>query len=126
MCAVTVVRIESALLQAYKVGLYGPKIVWIFVGWYSKHFWKTNLDSVSCSESEMILAVDGAIFTGAVFKNPEEERGLANLTGMLCSLFTLCIWHLIEGFRHRYIHFELNYSWTTTRQYMHVRTSTEM
>ncbi|XP_053374069.1 gamma-aminobutyric acid type B receptor subunit 1-like [Mercenaria mercenaria] len=65
---------------AFKVGLYGPKIVWVFAGWYSTNFWRENLDEVDCTKEEMEEAGEGAFFTGPVFKNPIEERGVADLT----------------------------------------------
>lgn len=68
-------------LKAYKVGLYGPKIVWVFAGWYSTNFWSVNLDAIDCTEKEMAEAAEGAFLTGPIFKNPVEERGIANMTG---------------------------------------------
>ncbi|XP_045168365.2 gamma-aminobutyric acid type B receptor subunit 2-like [Mercenaria mercenaria] len=73
-------KAREVLCAAYRVGLYGPKIVWVFVGWYSSHFWRVNLDNVKCLEHEMDLAAEGSFITGPVFQNPVEERGFANLT----------------------------------------------
>ncbi|XP_053374068.1 gamma-aminobutyric acid type B receptor subunit 1-like [Mercenaria mercenaria] len=67
-------------LKAFKVGLYGPKIVWVFAGWYSTNFWRENLDEVDCTREEMEEAGEGAFFTGPIFKNPIEEKGVADLT----------------------------------------------
>lgn len=67
--------------QAYKLGLYGPKIVWVFVGWYSYTFWKTNLEDADCTENEMSAVAEGAFFTSPIYNNPVEERGIANVTG---------------------------------------------
>lgn len=67
--------------QAYKVGLFGPKIIWVFVGWFSKTFWKVGLDEVDCTEEEMTEAAEGSFITGPVYSNPVNERGIANLTG---------------------------------------------
>ncbi|XP_060583760.1 gamma-aminobutyric acid type B receptor subunit 1-like [Ruditapes philippinarum] len=71
---------RETLCAAFKIGLYGPHIVWMFTGWFSKTFWKEDLDRLDCNEEEMATAVEGAILTGAVFMNPVEERGAANIT----------------------------------------------
>ncbi|XP_045167680.2 gamma-aminobutyric acid type B receptor subunit 1-like [Mercenaria mercenaria] len=73
-------KARDVLCAAYKVGLYGPKIVWVFVGWFSSYFWRVHLDNVACTEYEMDLAAEGAFITGPVYQNPTEERGIANLT----------------------------------------------
>ena len=69
-------------MQAYKIGLYGPKIVWFFYGWYSSEFWRTKLDDVPCTEEEMELAADGAFVFGYFFYNQRDERGIADLTSL--------------------------------------------
>ena len=69
------------ILQAYKVGLYGPKIVWVFYGWFSTEFWRINLDNVPCTEEEMEQAADGAFTFGYYFRNRINERGIAGITG---------------------------------------------
>ncbi|XP_045213752.2 gamma-aminobutyric acid type B receptor subunit 1-like isoform X2 [Mercenaria mercenaria] len=73
-------KARELLCAAYKVGLFGPKIVWVFVGWYSSTFWKVRLDNLECTEEEMSMAAEGAFITGPVYSNPVEERGIANLT----------------------------------------------
>ena len=69
------------ILQAYRVGLYGPKIVWIFNGWFSSAFWRRNLDDIPCSADEMETAADGTFLTSFYFINPSQEPGIAGLTG---------------------------------------------
>lgn len=74
------------------MGLYGPKIVWIFYGWYSLEFWRINLHDIPCSEEEMELAADGSFVIGYYVMNPVIQRGVANLTGLFanrCILFLL-------------------------------------
>ncbi|KAL4221901.1 G-protein coupled GABA receptor [Mactra antiquata] len=73
-------KARQVLCAAYQLGLYGPKIIWVFVGWYSANFWQTNLDNIDCTEEEMSAAAEGSFITGPVYKNPVEERGLANIT----------------------------------------------
>ena len=73
--------------QAHKVGLFGSRIVWMFVGWYSSEFWRTNLDDVSCTVEEMEEAADGAFVLGFYYRNPVIERGIAGLTGNTVDFF---------------------------------------
>ena len=76
-------KLTTFALQAYKIGLYGPKIVWMFPGWYSGEFWRRNLDNVPCTLEEMEEAADGAFIFAYYFKNPnKDERGLTGLTGV--------------------------------------------
>ena len=65
------------------MGLYGPKVVWVFVAWYSAEFWRTNLDDVPCTVEEMEAAADGAFVLGFYYWNPVLEKGIAGLTGKL-------------------------------------------
>lgn len=77
------------ILQAYKVGLYGPKIVWVFPGWYSTKFWIINPHEVNCTTEEMILVVEGAFLTAPIFRNVLDELGVANITGLPIYLFSI-------------------------------------
>ena len=72
------------------MGLYGPKVVWVFYGWFSLEFWRQSLDDVPCSEKEMEQAADGAFVIGFYVRNRNIERGIAGLTGKLKFLF-ICV-----------------------------------
>ena len=77
------------IFQAYKVGLYGPKVVLMFHAWYSAEFWRHNLDDVPCTLEEMDLAAEGAFVIGFFFRNPTIERGVAGITGNILSFKNL-------------------------------------
>lgn len=65
--------------QAYKIGMYGPKYVWLVFGFYPKNFWTAHLERIECSKEQMELAVEGTFaIRFADFKNV--ERGIANVT----------------------------------------------
>ncbi|XP_053374067.1 gamma-aminobutyric acid type B receptor subunit 1-like [Mercenaria mercenaria] len=71
-------------ISCFKKGIQGRSL-WSkdslgFAGWYSINFWRENLDEVDCTKEEMEEAGEGAFFTGPIFKNPIEERGVAYLT----------------------------------------------
>lgn len=73
-------KARQLICAAYKVGFYGPKIVWMFIGWYSPTFWQNDLENIDCTKEQMALVVEGAFMTGGLYKNPIDERGIANLT----------------------------------------------
>ena len=45
------------------------------------NFWRQKLENVPCTAEEMEQAAEGAFLLGFYFRNPEEERGLAGITG---------------------------------------------
>ena len=63
------------------MGLYGPKIVWVFVAWFSSEFWRSHLEDVPCTAEEMEQAADGAFVIGFYYRNRLLTRGIAGLTG---------------------------------------------
>ncbi|XP_052793057.1 gamma-aminobutyric acid type B receptor subunit 1-like [Mya arenaria] len=73
-------KARMVLCAAYKVGLFGPKIVWILQGWFSEVFWKQGLESISCTAEELSQVAEGVFLIRPVFNNPIEERGIANMT----------------------------------------------
>ncbi|XP_052793612.1 gamma-aminobutyric acid type B receptor subunit 1-like [Mya arenaria] len=73
-------RARAVLCAAYKVGLYGAKIVWVFAGWFSRTFWLVKQDDIDCTPEQMALVAEGAFFTSAVHFNPIEERGIHGMT----------------------------------------------
>ncbi|XP_052245676.1 gamma-aminobutyric acid type B receptor subunit 1-like [Dreissena polymorpha] len=75
-------RARAVLCDAYKIGLYGPKIVWMFLGWFSETFWRANNAEVDCTVEQMDLAIEGAFLMRPIYNNPIEERGIANLTNL--------------------------------------------
>lgn len=69
----------TCCLQAYKIGFYGPKIVWVFMGFLSFRFWATELDDIDCTEEQMNEVADG-LFLIRYSDYKTVERGIANLT----------------------------------------------
>ena len=70
----------SFLSQAYKLGFYGPKIVWIFLGYLSETFWRTRLESTDCTVNEMNQAADGIFLIKLTEDGSRDKRGIANIT----------------------------------------------
>jgi len=70
--------------QAYKIGFYGPKRVWFFMGYYSTLFWKNNLNNVDCTAAQMSAAIEGSLLIYNLVVSKDEQRGIANLTSTYC------------------------------------------
>ncbi|KAH3769086.1 hypothetical protein DPMN_170333, partial [Dreissena polymorpha] len=73
-------KARSVLCAAYKVGLFGPKIVWVFVGWFSERFWLISDPLIGCTPEQMAQAAEGAFLTSAVPFNPVDEIGVGGMT----------------------------------------------
>ena len=58
-------------MQAYKIGLYGRRIVWILNGWYDAEWWKTKDDSIDCTPEQLSEVVEGYFDAGIVYLNPQ-------------------------------------------------------
>ncbi|KAL5007636.1 hypothetical protein ScPMuIL_016442 [Solemya velum] len=70
------------LCEAYRAGLYWPKIVWILLGWYGENWWKktNNFAGINCTQDQLNAVVEGVIQMGYFFRNPKTEKGLAGIT----------------------------------------------
>ena len=56
--------LNNKLFQAYKAGLYGPKVVWVFISWFTPNFYLHDLNTTDCTAEQMRQAAEGAMFTG--------------------------------------------------------------
>ena len=62
-------------LQAYKQGMYGPKYVWVFPGWYDDKWWRTMPEERGdCTDEQMDAVAEGYFAAGDVTLNPTGER----------------------------------------------------
>ena len=61
--------------QAYKQGMYGPKYVWVFPGWYDDKWWRTMPEERGdCTDEQMDAVAEGYFAAGDVTLNPTGER----------------------------------------------------
>ncbi|MEE6523456.1 hypothetical protein FKM82_022377 [Ascaphus truei] len=67
-------------LKVYKERLFGKKYVWFLIGWYADNWFKTPDPSINCTVEEMTRAVEGHVTTEIVMLNPENTRGISNMT----------------------------------------------
>jgi len=70
------------------MGLYGPKIVWIFMGYLSTNFWRENIEDVDCTVEEMNEAAEGMFLFKNSHRDPNYKIGIANVSGK-CAHFIM-------------------------------------
>ncbi len=46
--------------------MYGPKYVWILVGWYSEQWWLDAENTTDCTAEEVLTAAEGYFATGEI------------------------------------------------------------
>ena len=49
--------------QAYKLKMYGPRYVWILIGYMEEEWWNYADPSVDCTPSQMLEAANGYLAT---------------------------------------------------------------
>ncbi len=49
----------NSLFQAYKIGLYGPKYVWMLPGWYHNNWPDAAPQKTSCTAEQVMEAANG-------------------------------------------------------------------
>lgn len=54
--------------------MYGPKYVWILLGYIEKEWWNLEDSSVECSPEEMFEAMDGHLATDHLYHTDKEKR----------------------------------------------------
>jgi len=62
------------------VGLFGPKIVWLMFGFFSKEFWRSELNKIDCTEDQMKQVVEGLFLIKHANNNQDQKTGIANVT----------------------------------------------
>ncbi|XP_075434105.1 gamma-aminobutyric acid type B receptor subunit 1 isoform X3 [Ascaphus truei] len=71
---------RKVFCEVYKERLFGKKYVWFLIGWYADNWFKTPDPSINCTVEEMTRAVEGHVTTEIVMLNPENTRGISNMT----------------------------------------------
>ena len=68
------------LCEAYKEGLYGENIVWIFMNWVDTDWVDRAKNVTTCTREQILEALQQSFFTGPTFVNPSKEPGIAGIT----------------------------------------------
>ncbi|XP_043940283.1 gamma-aminobutyric acid type B receptor subunit 1-like [Protopterus annectens] len=71
---------RKVFCEVFKEKLYGKKYVWFLIGWYTDHWYKQEDAAINCTIENMTEAVEGHVTTEIVMLNPENTRGISNLT----------------------------------------------
>ncbi|XP_072497619.1 gamma-aminobutyric acid type B receptor subunit 1 isoform X3 [Notamacropus eugenii] len=71
---------RKVFCEVYKERLFGKKYVWFLIGWYADNWFRTPDPAINCTEQEMAEAVEGHVTTEIVMLNPENTRGISNMT----------------------------------------------
>ena len=84
--------INVCQLQCYKLGMYGPRYVWMLVGWYKSHWWEVQ--DTACTIEELTLAVEGYFSVDTLNSIIGDNKAVSGLvsrdkTGTCVILYTL-------------------------------------
>ncbi|XP_041350735.1 gamma-aminobutyric acid type B receptor subunit 1-like [Gigantopelta aegis] len=71
---------QKVFCEAYKIGFYGPKIVWILIGWYSVDWWRNVPSTLGCTPEQLLVAFDGYFSVGRVWFNPKNDLAISGYT----------------------------------------------
>ncbi|KAL8623375.1 hypothetical protein ACOMHN_065909 [Nucella lapillus] len=64
---------RKVFCEAYKLGLYGRRVVWLLNGWYEHEWWRQPDNAITCTPEEMDRAVEGYLDVSIVYLNPKSE-----------------------------------------------------
>ncbi|XP_041350716.1 gamma-aminobutyric acid type B receptor subunit 2-like [Gigantopelta aegis] len=82
LLAVEIITVDPAIqilkLKVYKAGLYGPKFVWLLLGWYSENWWKAV--PVDCTFDQLEQAIDGYFSIDQIQINPRPQVTISGHT----------------------------------------------
>lgn len=70
---------RKVMCEAYKQGLFGKQYVWFLIGWYEDGWWKP-IEEISCTEEQMLQAVDGHLTTEALILNRDSSKTIAGVS----------------------------------------------
>ncbi|XP_043940284.1 gamma-aminobutyric acid type B receptor subunit 1-like [Protopterus annectens] len=71
---------RKVFCEVFKEKLYGKKYVWFLIGWYANDWYELEDPAINCTKENMSEAVEGHVTTEIVMLNPENTRGISNLT----------------------------------------------
>ncbi|ELU15902.1 hypothetical protein CAPTEDRAFT_22430, partial [Capitella teleta] len=66
--------------EAYKMGFYGPHVVWFMINWFAPD-WMFNDRTVSCTPEQLLEATSTSFYDGMLFVNPSSTPSASGKSG---------------------------------------------
>ncbi|XP_038063944.1 gamma-aminobutyric acid type B receptor subunit 1-like [Patiria miniata] len=66
--------------EVYKQKLYGPRNVWMIIGWYPDEWYKTPDPKVNCTAEQLMEALQYHITTEALILKPDDTPSISGMT----------------------------------------------
>ncbi|XP_022082611.1 gamma-aminobutyric acid type B receptor subunit 2-like isoform X3 [Acanthaster planci] len=73
-------RVRKVFCSAYRLGLYGPRYVWMLPGYYADGWWKVPEEGVTCTPEELKKASEGYLTIMWSQFGREEVNTIAGIT----------------------------------------------
>ena len=67
--------------QAYHLGMYGSRYVWILLGMYDEHWWLAKRSDLSCTTAQLAQAVSGYWSVNSLSTLSAGQRSVSGMVG---------------------------------------------
>ncbi|XP_048239375.1 gamma-aminobutyric acid type B receptor subunit 1-like [Haliotis rufescens] len=71
---------REVICQAFRVGLYGRKVVWLLPGWFYPHWYTEYNDTANCTTQDILKVTENAFSLDNVYYNPSDDVSISNMT----------------------------------------------
>ncbi|XP_071113099.1 gamma-aminobutyric acid type B receptor subunit 1-like [Haliotis cracherodii] len=65
---------------AFRVGLYGRKVVWLLPAWFDLQWYTGYNDTANCTIQDILKVIDNAFSLDNVYYNPSDDVSISNMT----------------------------------------------
>ncbi|XP_046570868.1 gamma-aminobutyric acid type B receptor subunit 1-like [Haliotis rubra] len=73
-------RGREVICQAFRVGLYGRKVVWLLPGWFQPDWYTIYDDTANCTAQDILQVIDNAFSLDNIYYNPNDDVAISNMT----------------------------------------------
>lgn len=71
---------RKVFCEAYRLGMYGAKFVWILLGYMAKDWWLVNDSSITCSSQQLLKASEGHLATDFLWTTHPDAKIVSGKT----------------------------------------------
>ncbi|XP_072017779.1 gamma-aminobutyric acid type B receptor subunit 1-like [Amphiura filiformis] len=71
---------RKVFCEAYKLGLYWPKVIWFLIGWYPDNWYMVEDKDVNCTAEELKEALEGHFTTEGMMLKPDDTPSISGMT----------------------------------------------